>query len=597
MSQAGEGPGRGISRRRFMRDAGIAAAVAGTAGPLAAPAIGAPRGKRVAVLGGGMAGLTVAHELVERGFKVDVYEPVALGGKARSIDVPKTGKAGRKRLPGEHGFRFFPGFYHHVPDSMRRTPDGKNANGVWDNLVDTTEGRSVRANGRADAQLFGMVPDPVSALTPHGLQALLVEELLKMKMLPPHESAYLATRLVVFLTSCDERRFGQWENVAWWDYIGAASRSEEYQKVAARGLTRSLVAAKETVASTRTIGNMAEAFIMNIMQRGNDGALDRVLDAPTNEAWIHPWVRLLKQRGVRFHMGQAAAALELRGGRVSSAVVRDGRGRRRRVEADWFVSAMPAERIEKLLSAPLLRADPQLEGIRELQTDWMVGVQYYLTRQIDLTHGHVTYVDSPWALTSLTQAQFWAERDFPREYGDGRAVDCLSVDVSDWDSPGLLTKKKAKRCTSAEIRREVWHQVTEHLKDSDPAILGKGLVLTSFLDPGIRWDPKRRRNSNATPLLVNTAGSWTKRPKARTEVPNLFLSGDYVQTDIDLATMEGANESGRAAVGALLETAGSSAKPPTMYKLYDPPEFEALKAADRQLYQQGLPNALDVGVG
>ncbi len=81
-------------------------------------------------------------------------------------------------------------------------------------------------------------------------------------------------------------------------------RSAEYQRVAARGLTRSLVAAKETVASTRTIGNMAEAFVMNIMGRGNDGALDRILDRPTNEAWIKPWVRLLKKLGVRFHMGQ-----------------------------------------------------------------------------------------------------------------------------------------------------------------------------------------------------------------------------------------------------------------------------------------------------
>ena len=74
----------------------------------------------------------------------------------------------------------------------------------------------------------------------------------------------------------------------------------------------------------------------------------------------------------------------------------------------------------------------------------------------------------------------------------------------------------------------------------------------------------------------------------------MFLCGDYVQTDIDLATMEGANESGRAAVNALLEASGSTAEPAQMYKLYDPPEFEALKAVDAVLYSQGLPNALDV---
>ena len=112
------------------------------------------------------------------------------------------------------------------------------------------------------------------------MRALLIEEIAKQQMVPPHESAYFAERALVFLTSCDERRYGEWEYVPWWDFIGADSRSAEYQKIVARGLTRSLVAAKETIASTRTIGNMAEAFVMNIMGRGNDGALDRILDGP-----------------------------------------------------------------------------------------------------------------------------------------------------------------------------------------------------------------------------------------------------------------------------------------------------------------------------
>jgi uncharacterized protein with NAD-binding domain and iron-sulfur cluster len=33
-----------------------------------------PARVRVAVLGGGVAGLSAAHELAERGFQVDVYE-------------------------------------------------------------------------------------------------------------------------------------------------------------------------------------------------------------------------------------------------------------------------------------------------------------------------------------------------------------------------------------------------------------------------------------------------------------------------------------------------------------------------------------------
>src|SRR5262245_23175835 len=78
----------------------------------------------VAVLGGGIAGLTAAHELIERGFQVHVYEasPTAVGGKAASQLVVGTGAGGRQDLPGEHGFRFFPSFYQHVIDTMSRIP-------------------------------------------------------------------------------------------------------------------------------------------------------------------------------------------------------------------------------------------------------------------------------------------------------------------------------------------------------------------------------------------------------------------------------------------------------------------------------------------
>src|SRR5262245_61287867 len=96
---------------------------------------------RAIILGGGVAGMSAAHELIERGFEVVVLERRNIaGGKARSIPVSDNegGGAGRELadvqssdighyLPGEHGFRFFPGFYKHVVDTMARIPsfDGR----------------------------------------------------------------------------------------------------------------------------------------------------------------------------------------------------------------------------------------------------------------------------------------------------------------------------------------------------------------------------------------------------------------------------------------------------------------------------------------
>ena len=102
--------------------------------------------KKVAVLGGGVAGMSAAHELIKRGYKVEVYErnKVYCGGKARSVNVPNTNLLhSDKYLPGEHGFRFFPGFYKHVTATMKEIPFvDKNGNeqkeGCYGNLVPTT---------------------------------------------------------------------------------------------------------------------------------------------------------------------------------------------------------------------------------------------------------------------------------------------------------------------------------------------------------------------------------------------------------------------------------------------------------------------------
>jgi uncharacterized protein with NAD-binding domain and iron-sulfur cluster len=582
-----------MTRRRLLRHAAAAGAAA-TLGPAPMVLAKRPRGtrKKVAVLGGGMAGLTAAHELAERGFQVTVYERNALGGKARSIPVADTAAGGRRDLPGEHGFRFFPGFYHHVPDTMRRIRFPGNANGVWDNLVAANGAKWLRAGDRPDGFVFGIGPDPEQALTVDGLRRILLDELGQHDV-PPHELAYFVERLLVFVTSSNERRFGQWEHVSWWDFIKAETKSPQYQKELAAGLTRNLVAAKERVASTRTIGHMGEAFVWNIMGRGNDGAPDRVLSLPTNEAWIDPWIIHLRSLGVRFAVGRTVEALEIERGRIAAARIRDRKHNRQRVEADWFVLAMPVERARRVLGPSMRRLDPGFAKLDDLFVDWMSGIQFYLRRKVDITRGHLTFLDSPWAVTALTQGQFWGARDFARDYGDGSAVDCLSCDVSDWDTPGVLFGKPAKKCTHDEVAREVWAQIKAHHTAGDK--LPDDIVHSWFLDPGIAWVKARGENRNDTPLLVNTIGTWEKRPKADTKVPNLFLAGDYVQTDIDLATMEGGNESGRAAVAALLHEAGSTAEPPKMYKLYEAPEFAQIKAVDAQRFRDRQPNALDVG--
>lgn len=606
---AQQSPGHdGHSRRRFLTATGgtVAGVVGGgTVGALGAAgsAAAASSGKRVAVLGGGVSGLSAAHELAERGYEVTVYEYYdALGGKARSMDVPGTGTGGRKPLPGEHGFRFFPGFYRNLPDTMHRIPFPGNANGVHGNLRSGTEELFARGSGRPDLH-FPLrrvtTPPAPGDLTPSWIRDQVLSVLDLGTHLPAHEAAYFADRLLVHLTSCDARREGQWEKVAWWDFIRAGEMSREYQVLLGIGQTRNLVATRAEIASTRTVGRVIiEALILwGLLGRGMDGDadVDRVLNAPTSEAWIDPWERHLRSLGVEFVLGTEVRDVVYGGGRVTGVRVaaRDG-SRQRTITADHYVSALPVEHARVTWGPALRAADPQLGRCDALKTDWMTGVMFYLRAPAPVVHGHINCLDSPWAVTGIGQTQFWDVRDFSRDYGDGQAHECLSTIISEWDKPGILYGKTARECTKDEIVAELWAQLKDGLNDSGKTTLRDEDRLGWFMDPAVTGlggpDPQNREQ-----LLIHPTGTLYHRPSARTAVPNFFLAGDYVRTDVDLATMEGANESARRAVNALLDADNSAAERCHIWELFRPPEMEPLKRVDEVRYRLGLPNTFDLG--
>jgi uncharacterized protein with NAD-binding domain and iron-sulfur cluster len=587
-----------MDRRKFL--AGTAAAT--TAGALAtSPAAGLVRrvsarpaadprysGERhVAILGGGCGGLSAAHELVERGFTVDVYERYSVpGGKCRSIPSLGTGTGGRADLPGEHGFRFFPGYYRHVIDTMARIPYGSNPNGVKDNLV---FGDTARFS-RKDALDIPFPYKKLNSVNPiTDLPASLIGLLGVIPGLTADEIAYFAARLTEFVTSCDARRDNEYDLLSWWDFVRAERYGPLYQNILTRSLTRNLVAAQAEVASTRTIGLQAtRVLVANILFSMYDEA-SRLLNAPTSEAWLDPWLTYLRGRGVRWFPDTTVEAIHLQNGAVSNVTVRNSGGETRTVDANVYVLAIPVEGARQLLGAEARSLDPDLAALDDLLPDWMTGVQFFLSRSLPIARGHVTYVDSPWALTSVSQGPFWS-RDLST-YGNGTVRDIVSVDVSNWDAPGVLYGKTAKQCTKQEIFAEVWEQMKTSLNE-DGIILHDGDVVDRFLDPAITFGPGGTPVDNAEPLLINTVDSWAKRPTATTRIPNLFLASDYVKTNTDLATMEGANEAARRAVNGVLDLTGWSGTRSRIWPIEEPALFALARAEDGFRYALGLPHKL-----
>jgi uncharacterized protein with NAD-binding domain and iron-sulfur cluster len=537
----------------------------------------------VAVLGGGVGGMTAAHELAERGFSVTVYERRdVFGGKARSIPVPGSGTAGRQDLPGEHGFRFFPGFYKHVIDTMKRIPFGAGGGSCYDNLVTTSRILLARA-GHQERLWVARVPE-----TPDDFGTAL-QALFDHLDIPKPDIAFFVSRMLGLATSCDERYLAEFENTPFWNFIEAPSRSSSYQRYLGQGFTRSLVAMRAEESSTRTVGRILLQLFFDILIPGR--VFDRLLNGPTSDVWIEPWRRHLSgQLGVTLVSDATVRSLKVAGDRLNGVSI-ERAGQMTDITADFYVAAVPVEVMQTLVTDDVRRAAPSLANLGRLRTEWMNGIQFYLKADRPVADGHAIYLDSNWALTSISQAQFWRTYDLSR-YGDGQVKGVLSVDISNWTAPGNFNGKTAMECATRDaIKEEVWMQLKAALNVGGLSQIEDDNLVDWFLDPDIEL-PNPTGTTNLEPLLINHAGSLAFRPEPYTEIPNLFLASDYVRTYTDLATMEAANEAARRAANAILAVRGTAATPCQLWEFDIPEPMRASQALDRIRFKMGLPNAI-----
>jgi uncharacterized protein with NAD-binding domain and iron-sulfur cluster len=618
--------------------------------------------KKVVIIGGGVAGLSAAQELAERGFAVHVYERKAVfGGKARSIEFSPTPGV---TLNGEHGFRFFPGFYQHVTDTMARIPAAGGAPGdtVFKHLVRLS---SLRAIG--DVQL-----DPVQGVLPlkplwraFGDWVAFLPSFTQVtpgpdgKPLTACDLGFFAQRIWRFWSACPERRQFEFEKMPWSEFVDA-KRSDAYNKYLCVGLTRNLVACKAEKASALTVGTVGFQLLKDAASGlFRSTSLDRVLDGPTSRVWIDPWVDHLQAKfGVVFHSshelssiavsnspsGPAVSSIEMsqtpapRGAEAVAHAERCqkvaddlaellpeeaheqlaqvGTPNRETVTADYFVFAIPVEQMNTYVTPRVVAAAPEWGTLPELakSVEWMNGVVFYLTQKSAIPTAHTDYIDSDWALTSIFQDDdIWPQWQTMRG-NDPQIRQMLSVDVSNWTAPctrGPHVGRSASELTRLAVVEEVWAQVKASVEDRSGYNVTDASRKYWFIDDSIqerlnirkaltfrrsRSNRKRDRMllTNAEPLLVNAVGTRSLRPNASGSLANAVLASDYVLTETDLATMEGANEAARRAVNAILTKEGR-ADLCRLFPLEEPLQF--VRNRDRKRFKRGLPQSPLVTVG
>ncbi|HZZ45472.1 MAG TPA: FAD-dependent oxidoreductase [Pseudonocardia sp.] len=305
---------------------------------------------QVVVLGAGVAGLTAAHELAERGFQVSVYErrtderaalgvappgsypPVKLGGLAASqfcsVDDdagcrlrPFPGRRGSPRPPdtvvaGEHGFRFFPAYYLHLWDLLQRIPvyqsdqDGRTGHPMW-----RRTSRTVFDNIRRVVVQGLTVDGKPSVVFPREAPRSLAELFTATNQLAefgfsPNDLALFAKRVARYLVTSPLRREAALTDISAYDYFtGRDSRNgpaafnytPEFDALM-YNLPKILAAFDARWGDART--NITTFLQLQFQMESRDNKADGVLNGPTTESWFDHWYRHLLELGVQFTQGE-----------------------------------------------------------------------------------------------------------------------------------------------------------------------------------------------------------------------------------------------------------------------------------------------------
>jgi uncharacterized protein with NAD-binding domain and iron-sulfur cluster len=560
---------------------------------------------RVAVIGGGIAGLTAAHELVLRGFDVAVHErcdtgdPAAsLGGKAASQYVRREGAL----LAGEHGFRFFPAFYWHTPDTMSRIPLRAEEQGKALGPLGFPRGPSVAHRLRESLHLgVGYAGRRVQIVERDRIDELndvtqLVRLLTHDHTLPAADLARLTSRLTLYYTSGDRRRREVWQQQTLGEFLQVDRLSPAGRQFVS-DLPKALVAMDAEQGNAKTMLDTAFLLMLDFVRRTPS---DRMLAGPTTEAWIRPWYEHLRACGVEFHFGERGNVVdwEVAGRRVVAARTPAGE-----IRADYFVCALPIEALYEAPARRLVAASAPLRRATELPLDsitqWMVGVQFFLREPRPVVRGMLNLVDSPWGITAVAQGQFWDAAVFDLSRQPYREI--VSAIVTQWNRPyaGALPLEQSISAFTELVARQIGEHLTPEGLAGQPGgqpLLAPAEIVASHVDHHFAEGPTGLTNS--APLLIHPPAFQQRRPGTDAGLDNLVLASDYVANGTDLATMEGANEAARRAVNHILLATTSPAPRCTIVRhleRHEPFLLQAIKSLDdrvyprRNLYELFLP--------
>ncbi|MGI9591518.1 MAG: lycopene cyclase domain-containing protein [Myxococcota bacterium] len=453
--------------------------------------------RRIAVVGAGIAGLTAAATLAERGHAVVLYEANDyLGGKIGAW--PELHPDGSTRIV-EHGFHAFFRHYYNLEAFLERV-------GAAQHLVPIDEYLIVARDG-ARTGFAGISSIPFVNLL--SMAAHRVYRIRDIALGPAGEE------MAAFFRYDAERTFAEFDDVSFEAFAERAQLPARLRLVFST-FARAFFADADRLSMAELIKSFHSYYLSH-----DHGLLYRYPDGDYQETLLGPIRRHLEKHGVQIQLGRAIEALG-----------REGDGFRVAGEpCDAVVLAAPAAASRAILehSPFVAEEDPTLHAklphLRCGQRSAMLRL--WLDRDLDEALPIFVTTEKIRALDSVTSYHRVSRQsaDWAREHGGGIfELHCYAV-------PDELG-------SDAEVREALVSELPHSFPELAPA-----KILNELLQ--VRDDfAAFHRNMAAT------------RPEVETAIPGLVLAGDWVKLPCPAMLMEAACTSGLLAANALLRRDG-----------------------------------------
>ncbi len=477
----------------------------------------------IKIFGAGVGGLTAAHMLCDHA-SIDIYEMKdTAGGLARSC--------GPKCNTYEISWRVYFHFYKHLLGLMKEIP-ADNRTTVFDHLI----------------------PYKNTFVPKKSLKEILnITQIWKIHGL---------------LTASD-KRLDSYDKYTWRNFINS-DFAEIPQWL---GLDRF----KGSTTSVERIG-IEQSVIAGVDKD------DYVLDGPTNNVWINPWVQELRKRGVRFHFRSKVekVVIDKKTRHVQRVRMEDGNI----LQADLYILALPIESLSRV-AADLV---PQAPLLAKQAYQVQLAFQMHLERPLSLGYQQNQAIqsfllrDSAWSLIVESKTISWNSR-----YTENCGTTQWSATVCQYDVPGILIKKPLIECTEQEAHIEILAQLESSkdlmllLKRENKEFDGKLRVMNwKTMSDTYMFGPPM---TVSDPKFSNNAGTKIIRPSIFLG-PNVYLSTAYAKETIDVFSMEAAVISGKT-VAASIVGGSPPVHPSRPFRV-----LNVLRATDEFLFFYGLPDIL-----